>query len=177
MAVEFLAGMVPTADELQALVGIYVVQGAAQSVTSSTTLVDSMISIPISGLCSVELRARYTSGSSGGGIRWAWGSTGTVASLARTAITPGSGAGSGGALTVYDSNQNFRGVRMRQIAGLTEVHEINNYSGSTTQYFGEDLVLEGSGLLVLRFAQQASNAAATTLHQNSYAIARPIRSA
>ena len=173
MAVEFFAGMVPTADELQTLVGIRVVQGTAQDVTSSTTLVDSSISIPIDGLCTVELKARYTSGSSGGGIKWAWGSTGTVSSLARTAITPGSGAGA--ALTVNDSNQNFRGVRMRQIAGLTEEHVIANYSGSTTQYFGEDLVLEGTGLLVLRFAQQASNAASTTLHANSYAIARPCR--
>ena len=169
MAVEFFAGMVPTADELQTLVGIRVVQGTAQDVTSSTTLVDSSISIPIDGLCTVELKARYTSGSSGGGIKWAWGSTGTVSSLARTAITPGS------APTSLSSNQNITGYRMRQIAGLTEEHSIANYSGSTTQYFGEDLVLEGTGLLVLRFAQQASNAASTTLHANSYAIARPCR--
>jgi hypothetical protein len=139
------------------------------------SLSDSAIIVPIGGLCEVELQARYTSGSSGGGIRWAWGSTGTVTSRARTAVSPGSGAGA--ALTVNDSNQNFRGVRMRQIAGLTEEHSIANYSGSTTQWFSEILILEGVGEVVLRFAQQASNAAATTLHANSYAVRRPLRSA
>jgi hypothetical protein len=169
MAVDFFAGMVPTADEFQGLIPVRVMQGTAQDKASSISLSDSAIVVPIDGLCSVELRARYTTGSPGGGIRWAWGSTGTVASLARTAISPGSSP------VAADSTQEIEGIRMRQIAGLTEEHAIANYSGSTTQYFGEDLVLEGVGELVLRFAQQASHATATTLHANSYAIRRPAR--
>lgn len=157
----FLAGQIPTADSLNALKVFRVEQGSSQAVTSSTTIVDSDIVVPIDGLCEVFLSVRYTM--LAGGIRWAWSSTGTVNSLNREIISAGDVATSAsGAARITD-------MRMRQIVTLTEEQIVTQINTSTAFMINERLILEGTGTVTWRFAQQTSNASATTVDEFSYA--------
>lgn len=167
MTIDFYAGMVPTADELLALATGYVVQGTAQDVASSTTVVDSAIIVPIDGLSEVQLSARYTS--LAGGMRWAWRSTATVTLISRDIISAGEST------STTAGTANVADMRIRQIATLTEEQVTNHFNNATTQLIRERLVVDGEGEIVFRFAQATSNASATTLNAASFATVRRLR--
>lgn len=169
MAVDFLAGMVPTADELQSLVPTLIAQGTAQDKTSSVSLSDSAISVSIDGLAEVRLDARWVSG--GGGIRWAWRATGSVSMLTRTILSVGS------ATSTTATTHNVADLRHRQIATLGEEQVIAHYTNSGAAAIQEWALVDGVGELVFQFAQESSNASATTLNANSYATRTQIRTA
>lgn len=167
MAIDFYSGMVPTADELLMLAPLLVTQGSAHSVISSIALVDSALIVPVNGPAEIDLSARYQTG--GGGIRWAWEVTGTVSMSARDVMSSGSGT------STTDGTANIADLRWRQIATLDEEQTVANYNNASTHLIRERCLVDGVGELVFKFAQQASNAGATVLHQNSYAISTPIR--
>lgn len=157
----FLAGQVPTADELNALVTYKITLGTTASVTSSTTIVDTDIVVPITDLTEVRLDVRYTS--LAGGIRWAWSATGTATCLSRTIWSAGDSTTSGtGAAEI-------EGMRWRTIATLTEEQTTAHINTSTSHMLYERLICEGSGVITFRFAQQTSNASATSVDAQSFA--------
>jgi len=167
MTIDFYAGMVPTADELLALTLGYVVQGSSQAVTSSTTLVDSSIVVPIDGLSEVRLSARYTA--LAGGMKWAWSATGTVTCTARDIMSAGE------TTTTTAGTANIDDMRWRQIATLGEEQSTDQYNNASTQLIAERLIVDGVGDLVFRFAQDTSNASATTLNAASFATVERLR--
>ncbi|MEU8185999.1 hypothetical protein [Micromonospora carbonacea] len=165
--IDFYAGMVPTADELLALAPGYVVQGSSQAITSSVTLADSAIVVPVAGLSVVDLSARYTS--LAGGIRWAWRSTGTVTLAARDIMSAGQAA------TTTAGTANIDYVRWRQIATIGEEQTSAHYDVASTQLIRERLLVDGVGTIIFQFAQASSNASATTLNAASYATVSQVR--
>lgn len=167
MTIDFYAGQVPTADELLALTLGYVSQGSSQDVTSSTAIVDSAIIVPIDGLSVVELCARYTS--LAGGMRWAWSVTGTVTMTARSILSAGEST------STTAGTANIADYRLRQIATATEEQTTAHFNTASTQLIRERLVVDGTGDVTFRFAQQASNASATTLNAASYATVERLR--
>lgn len=160
MALQYLAGQRLTADALQRAVPDRVEQAVDQDVTSSITHVDSSIVIVVDGLLKIDLEIRYTSG--GGGIRWNWSESAGVTFAARA-------AGSSGSATT-GSQTNVADMYWRAFSAFNTVVSSNHINTFTTNRGSETLVVDGSGTLTLRWAQETSNAAATTLFANSYAL-------
>lgn len=162
MPLEFFAGQRLTADALQRVVPDRVVQGTDQTVSSSTTLVDSNIVIEVDDLIKVDLEINYGTAASGGGIRWDWTDSGAVTLLARSIGTYGPSA-TGGPSAASDMNWRF----WNQID--TDITVVQMGTAATNR-ISETLVLQGSGTLTLRFAQQVSAAPLTTLLAETYAV-------
>lgn len=160
MALQYLAGQRLTADALQRAVPDRVVQAVDQDVTSSTAHVASSIVIEVDGLLKIDLEIRYTSG--GGGIRWNWSESAGVTFVHRAAASSGS-ATSGSQTNVAD-------MYWRSFSAFNTVTNSNHLNTFTTNRGAETLVVDGSGTLTLTWAQDVSNAAATTLFANSYAL-------
>ncbi|TDC63872.1 hypothetical protein E1258_09505 [Micromonospora sp. KC207] len=167
MTIDFFAGQVPTADELLALAPGYVAQGSSQAVTSSTTLVDSAIVVPVNGLSMIDLAVRYTA--LAGGMRWAWSVTGTVTMLSRSILSAGEST------STTAGTANIADYRLRQIATATEEQTTAQFNNASTQLIREWLIVDGVGDVTFRFAQQASNASATTLNAASFATVERLR--
>lgn len=162
MALDYYAGQRLTADDLQALAGERIPQTSQQDVASSTTLVDTAMVVPVDGLTEIQLYARYTS--LAGGIRWAWTvSSGTVTCLSRSIISAGQTPSATNAAEISE-------MRLRQIAVIDEEQTTAHYTTNTSQVILETLLCEGIGEIMFQFAQQASNASATSLNAASYAV-------
>lgn len=151
--VAFSAGQVLTADDLMAITWQLVEQGTDQDVTSSTTLADTSLVVPVDGPTVVRLNVRYTSG--GGGIRWAWSQTGSV--------------GGRRFLWTYGPNGTDaeEGTFQARNFGTTSEHTTPHFSGASTLVILEELHVEGEGDLTFQFAQETSNGSATTVSADS----------
>lgn len=160
MALEYLAGQRLTADALQRAVPDRVLQNNDQNVTSSTVPVSSEIVVTVDGLLRIDLEVRYTSG--GGGFRWDWADSGSITLISRGIAAPGA--------TATGSPTDVSTMYWRSWINLTSDASTNHFNTSSTQRVSETLVVDGSGTLTFRFAQDASNVAATTLFADSYAI-------
>lgn len=160
MALQYLAGQRLTADALQRAVPDRVVQEDDQSVTSSITLVDSAIEVTVDGLLLIDLLFRWQS--NGGGIRWAWADAGSVTSISRATQSAGSAA--------TGTPDDLTSARFRAGTVLSTVLTIAHFQTGNAQQAAEQIVVDGSGTMTLQFAQETSNAGATTLFAESYAI-------
>ncbi|MGC5033087.1 hypothetical protein [Micromonospora sp. DT229] len=167
MPITILSGQRLTPARLNAPMTAYYPLDATPSLTSQATLQDTVLVVPIVSISEVELSVRYTA--NGGGIRWAWRSTGTVTGLSRDIGSAGSAA------STTDASHNIGEMRWRQIATLDEEQVSAQYSTTTTQLIRERLIVDGAGTLVFRFAQASSNASATSLHAASFATVRRMR--
>lgn len=162
MSIDLYAGQVPTADELLAMALRYIRLGTAHNVTNSTTLQSTALIVPIDGPTIVDLSARYTS--LAGGIRWAWAvNSGSPSLLSRDIMSAGSSTSD------TDGTHEIADMRWRQIATLDEAQLCAHFDAAATQLIRERLLLEGTGEIVFRVAQETSNASATTLNANSWA--------
>jgi hypothetical protein len=160
MALQFLAGQRLTADALQRAVPDRVVQGSNQSVTSSVALADSEIVITVDDLVRIDLEIRWRA--EGGGIRWDWAGTGSVSLISRYVGAPGN-ATSG-------SPNNIADMFWRDMTNLGDDVALAQFTTSVGLRGAETLVVDGSGTLTFRFAQETSNANATSIAANvSYA--------
>lgn len=166
MTISFNAGQALTADDLMTLATTRYVQGTSQDSVSSVTLADSAIVVTVAGLSEVNLSARYTS--LAGGIRWAWRATGTVTVTSRDIVSAGSSTSSTSAAS------NIADMRFRQNATVDEEQTTAHINTTTAHMIQERVICEGSGTLIFQFAQNTSNASATTLHQNSFATVRQL---
>lgn len=150
----FSAGQVLTADDLMAITWQRVYQGTSQDVTSSTTLVDTALVVPVDGPTIVRASLRYASG--GGGISWAWSASGT--------------AGGRRFLWTYGPNGTNAEEGTAQFRNFSSgsTHQTPHFSGASTLAILEELELDGTGELTFQFAQETSNSSATTLNGDSY---------
>lgn len=148
-----LAGQIIRAADFDGITPTAYVQGNGQTVTSSTTLVDSAIVVPIDGPTIVQLHMRFQT--AGGGIRWAWRETGTVTTELRSILAAGR--------TTTGSNTDIASMALRAVATANEVQPTAQYQNSTTHLIRETLFLGGAGSIVFQFAQETSNAGGTTL--------------
>lgn len=162
MALQYLAGQRLTADALQRAVPDRVVQGSDQSVTSSITPVASEIVITVDGLLKIDLEIRFGTGTTGGGFRWDWSDSGSVTFISR-------GVGAAGSAT-SGSPTNVADMYWREPTDFATDIAMAQYSNLATQRGTEKLIVDGSGTLTFRFAQETSVAVATTLFANSYAL-------
>jgi hypothetical protein len=137
-------------------------QGSDQNVISSIVPVNSAIVVPINGLSKIDLELRYQTGTAGGGIRWQWAATGTVALVARS--IGAAGAATAGSTT---TTQDMYWRNWFTMSGLVQIAQFNN---SSTNRGAETLIVDGVGTLTLQFAQNASVAVNTTLFADSYAL-------
>lgn len=159
------AGQIARASDFRKMPGVgYVRQGADQSVTS-TSVVDSSIVVPVDGLITVRLSARWSSG--GGGIRWTWSGAGDVSLLAREIVSAGRDA--------TGNIHELTTMRHRQQLTLAEEQEVNHISPATSYLIQELLILDGSGSVTFQFGQQVAHANPTVLHLPSFALVQPIR--
>lgn len=169
----FLSGQLLTAaglnDAFDAVTEYRYDLGSDHDVTSATgvTLQNTAIVVPVDGLSVVRGSFRFTSNN--GGIRYAWSASGTVAALSRDMISPGSST------TATDGSNEIADMRFRQNATLTEEQRIAHMaSAATTFLIRELLIVNGTGNLTFRFAQDTSNVAITRLHSQSFATIRRI---
>src|SRR5690606_38287391 len=124
------AGQTARASDFRKMPGVgYVRQGADQSVTS-TSVVDSSIVVPVDGLITVRLSARWSSG--GGGIRWTWSGAGDVSLLAREIVSAGRDA--------TGNIHELTTMRHRQQLTLAEEQEVNHISPATSYLIQELLI-------------------------------------
>lgn len=160
MALPFYAGQILYPDDLMDIQWHRVPQGANQAVVSSTTLVDSAIVVPVEGLTAIKLFMHYTS--LAGGITWDWNvSAGTVTDADGRWVWGHGQATTGDVLT-------STAMQMHR-SGLTTDRSVQHFTNQSPNAMREELTVTGSGELTLRFAQQTSNASATTLAATSYA--------
>jgi hypothetical protein len=160
VALPFYAGQILTADDLMDIQWHRVSQGAAQQVVSSTTLVDSAIVVPVQGITVVKLFLHYTS--LGGGITWDWDvSAGSVADADGRWVWGHGQATTGDVLT-------STAMQMHR-SGLTTDRSVQHFTTQSPNAMREELTVEGEGEITLRFAQQTSNANATTLAATTWA--------
>ena len=166
----FLSGQKLSAADLNTAIDFHNLSrfdlGADHDVTSATgvTLQNTALVCTIVDLSEVRLSARFTSNA--GGIRWAWSVTGTVTCTSRDIESPGSST------SATDGSSEILDMRFRQNATITEEQRVAHISTATTYLFTERLVVEGAGTMILRFAQDTSNAAITRLHASSFATVR-----
>lgn len=99
----------------------------------------------------------------GGGIRWDWNPSGSITLLSRF-------SGSGGDATT-GTPSNLTTMSWRNLTTLGTDVTIAQFSTSGVQRGSETLIVNGSGTVTFRFAQETSNAAATDLDAGvSYAL-------
>lgn len=142
-------------------------QGADQSVISSIVLVDSAIVVPVNGLTKIDLELRYQTGTAGGGIRWQWAATGTVALVARSIGAAGNPTAGSTTATQDMIWRNFLSLNVTQVA---------QFNNSATNRGAETLIVDGVGTITLRFAQNVATAVNTTIFADSYALLTRINS-
>lgn len=145
----------------------YVTQGFNQDVTSSIVLQDSTLTVPVNGLSQIDLSARYTS--LAGGIRWAWSTSGSITTLDRAILSAGQST------STTATTANIADMRLRTIVTITEEQTSAHFTTSATQLIKEWLIVEGTGSVTFRFAQQTSSASATTLMAQTNAIITRLR--
>lgn len=160
MAISFFAGQNLTADDLMAIQWHRVQQGVDQQVVSSTTLTQSALVVPVQGVTAVQLFLHYDS--DGGGITWDWSVTAGAVDTADGRWIYGHGQTTTGDVLNSTSMQMHRST-------LTTSRSVNHFTTQSPNAMLEDMTVTGSGEITLRFAQQASNAAATTLQATTYA--------
>jgi hypothetical protein len=160
LPIQFGAGQRLTADALQALAPKVITQGTQQDVISSVTLIDTAIVVPVADRTEIRLDLRHSAG--GGGIRWAWRSAGTITTLLRSILSPGA--------PTTGSNFDIGEMRFRSIATPGEVQTVPQYQSGSTNVIWETLLVEGSGDLIFQFAQETSNAGATSINANAHAV-------
>lgn len=160
MALEYLAGQILTADELQKSVPHYLELGTDHDISSSTTLEETDLAVTVDDLMKISLDIRYTT--SGGGIRWAWSDTGSVTLHSRAIHSPGEDA-TGDSIDISD-------MRLRSVITFGEEQTITDFTGFTSQRLTEELIVSGEGTVTFAFAQDTSDASATTLDDQSYVI-------
>jgi hypothetical protein len=160
MALPFYAGQILYPDDLMNIQWHRVSQGAAQQVVSSTTLTDTAIIVPVEGLTVIELFMHYTS--LGGGITWDWDVSAGSVSDADGRWVWGHGQATTGDVLTSTAMQMHR-------SGLTTDRSVQHFTSQSPNAMREDLSVTGSGEITLRFAQQSSNANATTLAATTYA--------
>ncbi|MBD0838776.1 hypothetical protein [Streptomyces sp. TRM68416] len=160
MALPFYAGQILYPDDLMNIQWHRVSQGAAQPVVSSTTLIDSAIVIPVEGLTSIKLFLHYTS--LGGGIKWDWNVSAGSVSDADGRWVWGHGQATTGDVLTSTALQMHR-------SSMTTDRNVQHFTSQSPNAMREELTVTGSGELTLRFAQDTSNANATTLAATTYA--------
>lgn len=161
----FLAGMVPTPDELNAIASTIVIKSANQSVTSSTTLIDDndlAAAVEADATYEFEVCLRVTG--NGGDIDVAWtGPSGASMSL-RLCMGPDSG-------TADVTNTNV--VRIHRNIGTEQVYGTTT-SNSAIVERGILVTSSNAGTLQLQWAQNSSNINATTVGSGSFLKLRRI---
>lgn len=141
---------------------LYIRKSANQSVTSSTVKVadaDFVIALPI-GVFRIETVLAAT-GADAGGVSINWAFTGTTASSNRIGIGPGTSS------TTYDNHETL----VSSAKAITSSIAYGTDAGGAVG-IREDLHLEISvtGTLTMQWAQNVSNATATTLTGSSRMI-------
>lgn len=161
MPLQYFAGQRLTADQLQLAVPERISQSSSQNVTSSITPVDSNLTVTISDLTHINMDARYET--TGGGFRWVWKATGSIVTTSRTVMTSGRTITSG---TIFDIPE----MQYFNFDSLTSAATVEDWTTSNSQRLSEELLVDGSGTLTFQFAQETSNAGATTLRGESHMI-------
>lgn len=161
MPLQYLAGQRLTADALQRAVPYRVSQGSTQSVTSSIVMVNTDIVIDVDDLLRIDLEINYGTAATGGGIRWDWVFTGSVAVVSRTIGAAGS--------TSTGSPPNVSDMYWRNWNQVGSDITVNFMSSAQTHRGSETLVVDGSGTMTLQFSQETSAVGATTFIADSYA--------
>jgi hypothetical protein len=160
MPLQYLAGQRLTADALQRAVPDRVVSANDQSVTSSITPVDSEIVITVDDLLKIDLEFRWQSNA--GGIRWDWSETSGVSFISRFVGSPG--------FATSGSANNIADMAWRHGINFGTDIALAHYSTGSVQRGSEVLIVEGSGTLTFRFAQETSSGSATTVMAGAYAV-------
>src|SRR5690554_5629476 len=156
-------GQILTADHLTEMQWKVVRQGSEQTVTNSTTLVDTALTFDVvsGGIYMVHLRVRWQESDSGGGFRCSWASpAGSTAT--RAVVAPGTTT-TGGPATL-DLSQ----IRVWTLT--QEMFTSDAIGPSTTHAWFEDLLLNagGDGAVTFQFAQETAAANGTTINPNSF---------
>lgn len=161
---EFAAGQTLTAAMLTAMQPLYSRQTSDQTVTSSTTLVDSQVSVLLAA--SAEYAGRLViaySAAEAADIKFALsGPSGTTVQRKNILYTSGASAG-------VSTGQS---VAMRQRSITTE-QEVGGTGVANYQSYSEDLNVSSgatAGMLTLQFAQNSSNATGSILRSDSYLL-------
>ncbi|MGV2383668.1 MAG UNVERIFIED_CONTAM: hypothetical protein LOD86_00155 [Thermobifida fusca] len=157
------AGQILTADHLTEMQWKVVSQGSEQTVTNSTTLVDTALTFDVvaGGIYMVHLRVRWQESASGGGFRCSWSSpAGTTAT--RAVVAPGTTATMGP-----------QALDVSQIRVWTLDQEMFTNAAiatSTTHAWFEDLLFNigGDGAMTFQFAQETAAAGGTTINPASF---------
>lgn len=164
----FVAGNVLTAAQLNALLPTYVVKQGAESVTSSTTFQnDDELFVSLTAGRSYLVRcALIVNGATGGDIKTAWTTTGTI-TLTGQRICQGPGVST---TTAADTT-----AVMLMTNALTNTL-IYGTDGSLHNGVMEEFMVSCtvSGVLTLQWAQNASSGTATIVGAGSWIIATPI---
>lgn len=144
-----------------------IVQGNTQTVSNSTSPVDTNLTFDAEATATylIRLRVRWQEPSSGGGFRATWAAPAGSSSL-RAIVAPGQ--------TTTGGPQALTESQIRAWSHNQEVFNDGSIGASTTHAWFEDLLLStvNPGTVVFRFAQGESAAAAVTLHAASYLLYR-----
>lgn len=164
----FVAANVLTAAQLNALLPIYIVKGASESVTSSTTFQnDDELAIPmVAGRTYAVKCCLIVNGATAGDIKTAWTTSGTI-TLAGQRVVQGPG------------------VSVVSAADTTAVMLMTSALTNTVTYGTDGALHNGiveefivtctvSGTLTLQWAQATSSGTATTVGSGSWILATPI---
>lgn len=158
-----------TAAQLNALLPAYVIKQANQSVTSSTTLVnDSELVYALTAGRTYHVRCGLiANGATGGDIKVAWATTGTISMLSSRSCT---GPGVSTATTADTTAR----VSASQ-TGLTTAFSYGT-DGTLQTGITEEFIVTCTvgGNLQLQWAQNASSGTATTVGSGSWILLIPI---
>lgn len=165
----FLAGQVLTADDLTEALEKVVEQGSDQSVSSSATPVGSNLSFAVvsGGVYWVQVRARWTQPSPGGGFRAEWAAPAGTSSLRLVLAAGDTATGGSDDATTMTSRAWVLSQEITAGSGLGE---------SSTHAWHEDILLTAGddGTVTFEFAQNDSNANATVLSASSFLLWRRV---
>lgn len=157
------AGQILTADHLTEMQWKVVKQGSEQTVTNSTTLVDTALTFDVveGGIYMVHLRVRWQESPSGGGFRCAW-STPSGTTATRAVVAPGSTATGGPA--ALDLSQIRTGLLNQELLTSEAIASSNAHA------WFEDLLFNagGDGAVTFRFAQGSVAANGTIINPDSF---------
>lgn len=159
------AGMLVTADRLNAHAPIYVFKGADEERTnSSTPAPDSILTLDLGeGLWQVEAFFDFSGTSGSAGLRTAWSTTMSTISIRRVA---GPAAG---------STDRINTSMWYAVHGMgTEVRYGNRQGTGLRSQAWESMVLQGPGNLTLLWSQVSSSSDVTRLAGGSYIRAERI---
>lgn len=167
-ALNFTAGQLVTAAELNLLVPIYVLKGSNQVVTNSTVLVndnDITFTLAPNQSYAVDINLQVVSSATAHGISVGYAVTGTVAIVARSGVGPGLGTA------------NTRLTTMNSVS-FTNLGALTYGTDSQTSQVWEKLVFTSGasgGTVTMQWAQATAGAATTTtVGAGSHAIVRAV---